>query len=316
MRVGVGQAGSEEFNVFASTTGFGGMRVQTEATGSPFYGYHTGNNFGVRHYVDGDSGEWVLHNGEDRIVVHPNGFVGINRNYRLQSSETFGVYRDTDDPNDPNPNFWGGMFIDTNSGGRPYYGYAVDGDNIGYTYMDGATDKWHLVNNGIRLTVLDSGFVGIGETQPMHNFEVVGSAAKTGGGSWASLSDRRLKKNIKDLEGSLEKLMKVRGVTFEYLDPKSINELEGERVGVIAQELEKVFPDWVAERGDGYKAVTFRGFEAIAVEAIRELRDEKNKQVKMLQGENDELRDKNDELRDRLAALESQVQQILASTQK
>ena len=39
------------------------------------------------------------------------------------------------------------------------------------------------------------------------------------------------------------------------------------------------FPDWVDERSDGYKAVTFRGFEALAVEALRELRNEKDDQI-------------------------------------
>lgn len=315
MRVGVGEAGYQAFNVFTDTTGTGGMSVHTEAGGDPAYYYRSGTIEGVRTYYDSNEENWKLYNGGDRLIVSPHGFVGINRNYRIQSSETFGVYRDTDDPGDHNPNVWGGMFIDTNTDGRPYYGYAVDGDNIGYTYMDGATDKWHLVNDGIRLTVLDSGFVGIGEEQPMFTLEVNGSAGKPGGGSWANSSDRRLKKNIKDLEGSLEKLMKVRGVTFEYLDPKSINELEGERVGVIAQELEKVFPDWVDERGDGYKAVTFRGFEAIAVEAIRELRDEKNKQVELLEKANVELQDNNAELRDRLEMLESQIQQLVEAVQ-
>ena len=63
-------------------------------------------------------------------------------------------------------------------------------------------------------------------------------------------SDRRLKKNIERLQGSLDKLMQLRGVTYEYIDPKSINELAGERIGMIAQDVEEVFPDWVDERQD------------------------------------------------------------------
>ncbi len=82
---------------------------------------------------------------------------------------------------------------------------------------------------------------------------------------------------------------------------------------MIAQELEKVFPDWVDERADGYKAVTFRGFEALAIEAIRELRDEKNKQIEMLEKANTEVQDENDELRDRLELLELHVQQLVES---
>lgn len=82
-------------------------------------------------------------------------------------------------------------------------------------------------------------------------------------------SDRRLKKNIRDLDGALETLLALRGVSFEYKDPEAVHELGGERLGFIAQEVEEVLPDWVEEAG-GYKRLTIRGFEALAVEALRE----------------------------------------------
>ncbi len=124
--------------------------------------------------------------------------------------------------------------------------------------------------------------VGIGAGAPTFNLEVNGSAGKPGGGSWSNSSDRRLKKNIRDLDSSLDKLMKLRGVRFEYKDPDSINELHGTRIGMIAQEVEKVLPDWVETRKDGYKAVTYRGFVAFPVEALRELRNEKNVEIASL----------------------------------
>ncbi|MBL8010714.1 MAG: hypothetical protein JNJ64_08905, partial [Flavobacteriales bacterium] len=52
-----------------------------------------------------------------------------------------------------------------------------------------------------------------------------------------------------------------------------IHELPGTRIGFIAQEVEQVMPDWV-EEVDGYKRLTIRGFEALAVEALRELHAE------------------------------------------
>ncbi len=107
-----------------------------------------------------------------------------------------------------------------------------------------------------------------------HALIVNGTAAKPGGGSWAVSSDARLKKNVEALDGALESLLALRGVTYEYLDPKSIGEPEGERVGFIAQEVERVFPDWVGEHASGMKYVSIRGFEALTVEALRELRAE------------------------------------------
>jgi hypothetical protein len=63
----------------------------------------------------------------------------------------------------------------------------------------------------------------------------------------------------------------LHGVNFEYIDPAKIHELSGERMGLIAQEVEKVIPDWVETGKDGYKRVTVRGLEALVVEALREL---------------------------------------------
>lgn len=129
------------------------------------------------------------------------------------------------------------------------------------------------------MTIDVNGKVGIGTTSPGFLLEVAGSAGKPGGGSWTNSSDRRLKKNIEDLDGALQRVLALRGVTFEYKDPESINELPGERMGMIAQEVEAVFPEWVEVNGRGHKTVTFRGFEALAVEALRELRDEKDAQL-------------------------------------
>ncbi|HWR26548.1 MAG TPA: tail fiber domain-containing protein, partial [candidate division Zixibacteria bacterium] len=58
-------------------------------------------------------------------------------------------------------------------------------------------------------------------------------------------SDRRLKKNIKPLKDSLDKLLKLRGVTYEWKEPEKIGNTPGEKIGLIAQEVEEIFPEWV-----------------------------------------------------------------------
>lgn len=122
--------------------------------------------------------------------------------------------------------------------------------------------------------LLVQGNVGIGTNAPgAFGLLVNGSAAKPGGGSWSNSSDLRLKKNVAPLTGSLNTLLGLRGVTFEYKDPAAIHELPGTRIGFIAQEVEQVIPDWV-EEVDGYKRLTIRGFEALTVEALRELQAE------------------------------------------
>lgn len=149
--------------------------------------------------------------------------------------------------------------------------------------LDGA-----LNCNGFE-THIDTPFVTMGGTVRIgpsigasFTLNVNGTAGKPGGGSWSVLSDRRLKKDIRPLHNALEDLLALRGVSYEYIDPKSIGERPGTRVGMIAQEVEEVFPDWVDDLDSGYKSLTFRGFEALAVEALRDLRAEKDAEIARL----------------------------------
>lgn len=308
LSVGIGQPSSTgEFTVFEDTAGFGRMWVETRSGGDPAYAYKTGSNVSVMHYVDGSNGSWKLRNGgADRLHVATNGFVGVNKSSPVTGFDSFAVFSDTGNGQ------YGGMYVQTNSGGQPFYGYSTGSTVPAWTYFSDNTNSWRLNVSGTdRLSVLTNGNVGVGVNAPAFKFQVNGECAKPGGGSWSNSSDRRLKKNINDLEGSLEKLMQLRGVTFEYLDPKSINELEGERVGVIAQEVEKVFPDWVTKKSDGFKSVTFRGFEALTIEALRELRDEKDAQIQSLEKTNTDLLEENEELRNRMDELEVQIQSLV-----
>lgn len=118
-----------------------------------------------------------------------------------------------------------------------------------------------------------------------------GEAYKTSGSNWTIYSDRRLKHDITGLEDSLDRLLGLRGVSFYYNDPDAVGAAEGLQTGFVAQEVEEVFPDWVGEQADGTKTLTIKGFEALTVESIRELRDEKDAQIA--------------ELTEQLAALEA-----------
>ena len=100
-------------------------------------------------------------------------------------------------------------------------------------------------------------------------------------------SDERLKRNIVPLRGALERVLRLRGVTFEWnkVGEEVAQQENGAepQIGFIAQEVEAVFPQWVrsggsqgsgSSDGEGYKHLAMRGFEALAVEALRELQGE------------------------------------------
>lgn len=105
-------------------------------------------------------------------------------------------------------------------------------------------------------------------------FTVNGMAFKPGGGSWADSSDKKLKKNIKALKGSLEKVLQLRGVTFEWKSPEQHGGLVGTQTGLIAQEVEKVIPEWIGHHPDGTKYIAIKGFEALMIECVKTLHEE------------------------------------------
>jgi len=102
--------------------------------------------------------------------------------------------------------------------------------------------------------------VGIGTTTPSHKLTVVGDIEAT---SFIYTSDRNLKKNIKTLDNSLAKILQLRGVSFDWeKDNKS-------SVGLIAQEVEKIYPELVSGP-EGGKGVQYGNLVAPLIEAVKE----------------------------------------------
>lgn len=88
------------------------------------------------------------------------------------------------------------------------------------------------------------------------------------GGVQYTASDARLKTDIAPLEGVLDRLADLRGVSYLVrADPDG-----GRRLGVVAQEVADVYPELVTvSEGDGYQAVNYQGIVAVLVEAVKEL---------------------------------------------
>lgn len=132
------------------------------------------------------------------------------------------------------------------------------------------------------VSISPEGKVAIGTGDPKGFLLAVnGYAAKSNGGSWSSLSDARLKRNVAPIDAALEHLLSLRGVTFEFTEEglRTGLALPGRHTGLIAQEVASVFPDWVGETPDGYKFVTESGTTALLVEALRDLRAEKDAEI-------------------------------------
>ena len=144
---------------------------------------------------------------------------------------------------------------------------SSSGKFVGTPYVqDGGSSQW--VTTSVGINTLSN--VGIGTTNPTSRLTVVGDVNIVGvitATDINSSSDIRLKKNIRKFENVLEKIDDINGVTFEW---KSSNSISG---GIIAQDLEKVFPDLVINSGE-YKSVNYNGLIGVLVESIKELKCE------------------------------------------
>ena len=97
-------------------------------------------------------------------------------------------------------------------------------------------------------------------------------------------SDAALKEDITNIPDPLEALKKLNGVLFNWKD-EWIKKQGGEDgyfvrkkdVGVIAQEVEKVLPEAVAQRKDGIKAVKYDRLTCLLIEAVKVLSDKVEK---------------------------------------
>ena len=92
----------------------------------------------------------------------------------------------------------------------------------------------------------------------------------------ASPSDERLKKEIKPLEGSLDSVTRLKGVSYQWRteDYPGHGFREGTQLGLIAQEVEKVLPEVVVHGPDGYKAVDYQKLVPVLIEAVKEQQKE------------------------------------------
>lgn len=87
-----------------------------------------------------------------------------------------------------------------------------------------------------------------------------------------STSDVNLKTNVATLEGALDKVCAIRGVSFEFIEEQMSDPDKGQQIGVIAQEVETQYPEAVVTGPDGIKSVRYEKLVAPLIEAIKEQR--------------------------------------------
>jgi hypothetical protein len=172
-------------------------------------------------------------------------------------------------PNDPtNPKIGDTYYNTTDKTFYVYDGTAwvAAGDNLG---NHTATKNIKMVTYAINSDGVD----GKGLT-----FETAGNAIfaqdVTVKGNFYTPSDKRLKTNIETLGNALQTIDSMRGVRFEYKDQKRY--AKGPKIGVIAQELMKVYPEMVTKGADGFYKVDYTQLSAVLIQAVKEQQQEIN----------------------------------------
>ena len=99
----------------------------------------------------------------------------------------------------------------------------------------------------------------------------IGGALNVGGDvvAYAS-SDERLKDNIELISNPIEKVQSLKGVTWDWNDNADELQQSLPNVGVIAQDVEKVLPQLVTDRDNGFKGVDYAKLTGLLIEAIKD----------------------------------------------
>ena len=128
---------------------------------------------------------------------------------------------------------------------------SFDTDNAAFVIGNGYVDNSDWMNP---ITVNSDAFV------------VYFNGNATLSGDLTINSDARLKDNIQPLGSTLNKLHQIEGKTYSFKK----DEEHTPKIGVLAQEVQAVFPELVTEGGDGILSVNYQGLVPVLINAINE----------------------------------------------
>jgi trimeric autotransporter adhesin len=242
--------------------------------------------------VNKENGNLILStNDSEKVRIQSNGNVGIglnSPNSLLQIHNGAGSRSNT-------------QYTNSSSGNS-----VLDGLFVGLGDPSGIADGGYVwnyenkplifgTNSQTRMTIADDGNVSIGVSGTLYKFHVQGTSFFDGNinvvngdincnGNFLCPSDRRFKKNFSKINNPLSNLLKINGLYYDY-DTENFSEKyfsNKRQLGVIAQEVEQLYPELVQTDANGYKSVDYIKLTPILIEAIKELNDkvenlEKNK---------------------------------------
>jgi len=139
------------------------------------------------------------------------------------------------------------------------------------TYLKVTVDAKGRVTAGSSMTSGDVtsalGFTPANKAGDSFTGSISVSGSITATGDITAYSDARLKTDIETITGALDRVRKLRGVTF------SRRETGNRGVGLIAQELAAIVPEAVMTHEDGLLSVAYGNLVGVLIEAVKDLAD-------------------------------------------
>ena len=112
--------------------------------------------------------------------------------------------------------------------------------------------------------------MGIGVNNASYHLQVAGRIKSDG---ITESSDRRLKRNIQNIDGGLDIVNALDGVSYHWkkdvLEEKGIEDKK--QIGLIAQDVEKVISEVVDTDNEGFKSIQYSHLVPVLIEAIKDL---------------------------------------------
>ena len=165
--------------------------------------------------------------------------------------------------------------------------------------------------------------LGINCVDPQATLSVTGTIYASGsiiGNTTSCSSDRRFKKDIDDLENTLDEVLSLHPVRYNWRTkefPERSFSTQG-HLGFIAQDIEIDYPELVITSEDGYKSVDYARITVLLTKAIQEqqtiidslkkMNDEKDEQIKLLAAQDKVIKNEIEQLKQLVKASRVKVE--------
>ncbi len=204
-------------------------------------------------------------------------------------------------------NSFGGplLAVNGNDGLMSVYGAGYDGteyttprasmDLVAYdnwtstsqaAYIAFSTTPFGTTSPAERLRINADGNVGIGNSSPSFKLDVSGGIRCIGAVN--TTSDARYKTNVEPLSDALDKVVRLRGVAFDWKRAEfpKIDFSARRQIGFIAQEVREVLPEVVSEDHEGYLSIGYSAIVPVLADAVTALKKQKDAEIAALKADN------------------------------